>query len=263
MPRPRPEIAGPPPAAAGARARHRPDRARRRSRWRIFRERVPSSGTANCSTSQRRTASASRPADSRRPPVSGKSRRRARASRVSIVTSSFAPLAGTSRNRRWCSTPRMLASNSPSRRRDLAQNAGPIGNGQAERDDAVVALQFAHHDRGEDPRIDVAAAQDQPDLAAAKALAARPAWRQAPPRPRLPPWFSASVRKALTARSISGSSTSTMSRTSSRTTGSVSVPTFFTAMPSASVGPPQGRCAVVKRVPHRRIKRGLDADDLD
>ena len=32
------------------------------------------------------------------------------------------------------------------------------------------ALELAHHDRGQDARIDVAAAQDQPDLAAAESL---------------------------------------------------------------------------------------------
>ena len=37
------------------------------------------------------------------------------------------------------------------------------------------------------------------------------------------------------------SSTSTMSLTSARTIGSVSAPTFFTAMPSAKVAPPLGR----------------------
>ena len=51
------------------------------------------------------------------------------------------------------------------------------------------------------------------------------------------------VRKAFTARSRCASSTSTTSETSARTIGSVSLPTFFTAMPSATVGPPIGRCS--------------------
>ena len=34
----------------------------------------------------------------------------------------------------------------------------------------LVALEFAHHDRGENARIDIAAAQDEADLAAAEAL---------------------------------------------------------------------------------------------
>ena len=50
--------------------------------------------------------------------------------------------------------------------RDLAEHAGPVRDRQAERDDAVLALELAHHDRRENARIDVAAAQDEPDLAA-------------------------------------------------------------------------------------------------
>ena len=53
-------------------------------------------------------------------------------------------------------------------RRDLPKTPGPVRNGEAERDDALVTFEFAHHDGGEDARIDVAAAQDQADLAAAK-----------------------------------------------------------------------------------------------
>src|SRR5580704_7044835 len=48
-------------------------------------------------------------------------------------------------------------------RGDDAEHAGPVGNGEAERDDAVLALEPAHHDRGEDARIDVAAAQHEAD----------------------------------------------------------------------------------------------------
>jgi hypothetical protein len=49
------------------------------------------------------------------------------------------------------------------RRRNLAEQPRTVGDGQAERDDAVVAFEFAHHDRGQDARIDVAAAQDEAD----------------------------------------------------------------------------------------------------
>ena len=82
-------------------------------------------------------------------------------SRVSTVTSSLAPLAGTSRNSRRWSTSRMLAASSPEPGGDLAQHARPVRNGEAERDDAVLALELAHHDRGQNARIDIAAAQDQ------------------------------------------------------------------------------------------------------
>ena len=76
-------------------------------------------------------------------------------------------------------------------RRDLPEHAGPVGNGEAERDDAVLALEFAHHDRGEDARIDIAAAQDQADLACRESAPASPASRQGPQRPRPPPSSSA------------------------------------------------------------------------
>src|SRR5580704_14676506 len=48
---------------------------------------------------------------------------------------------------------------------NLAENTGAIGNGETERHDAVGPLQFAHHDGRENPRIDIAATQDQSDLA--------------------------------------------------------------------------------------------------
>ena len=51
---------------------------------------------------------------------------------------------------------------------DLPEHAGPVGNGQAEGDDTVLALELAHHHRGKNARVDVAAAQDQPHLAAAE-----------------------------------------------------------------------------------------------
>ena len=79
-------------------------------------------------------------------------------SRVSTVTSRRAPFAGTSRNSRRWSTSRMLAPSAPNRVAIDAEHARAIGNGEAERDDPLFALQFAHHDRGEDARIDIAAA---------------------------------------------------------------------------------------------------------
>ena len=45
--------------------------------------------------------------------------------------------------------------------RDLPEHAGPVRDRQAERDDALVALELAHHDRSENARIDIAAAQDR------------------------------------------------------------------------------------------------------
>ena len=45
--------------------------------------------------------------------------------------------------------------------------------GDAEGGDAVVPLEFAHHDGGEEPRVDIAAAQDEPDALALKSLGLR------------------------------------------------------------------------------------------
>ena len=84
---------------------------------------------------------------------------------------------------------RILAPNSPSRPA-IGPRFRAVRDGQTERDDAVGALQLAHHDRGEDPRIDVAAAQDQPDFAAAEPIRLASS-AASPPRPRLPPWSSA------------------------------------------------------------------------
>ena len=92
------------------------------------------------------------------------------ASRVSTVPSSRAPLAGTSRNRRRWSTSRMLAPSRAGRRRDLTEDgARAVGDGQPERHDPVFAVELAHHDRGENARIDVAAAEHEPDASAGEA----------------------------------------------------------------------------------------------
>ena len=126
-----------------------------------------------------------------------------------------------------------------------------------------LALELAHHDRGEDARIDVAAAQDQPDLAAAEALRLG--------QHRGKPGGARAFRHRLLQREIGvdralddAPRRPARSRTtSSRTIGSVSLPTFFTAMPSASVGAAERPLLAVQRVPERRIERRLRADDLD
>src|SRR6185295_8327150 len=45
-----------------------------------------------------------------------------------------------------------------------SQNTGAIRDSQTERHDAVVALELAHHDRGDYARVDVASAKNEPDL---------------------------------------------------------------------------------------------------
>src|SRR6266545_1581573 len=57
--------------------------------------------------------------------------------------------------------------------RDLAQDARTIGYRQAERDHPLVPLELTHHDRGEDTRIDIAATENEPYVAAAEALGLR------------------------------------------------------------------------------------------
>ena len=53
-------------------------------------------------------------------------------------------------------------------RGDLSQNPRAIRNSESERHDAFGPFQLTDHDGGEDARIDVAAAQDQADLAVPK-----------------------------------------------------------------------------------------------
>ena len=91
-----------------------------------------------------------------------------RPSRVSIMISSSAPLAGTSRNMRRCDTSRILAPSCPRMVAIRAQDARPVVDLDAQIDDPVLALEFAIDHGGEDPRIDIAAAQDEADLAAAE-----------------------------------------------------------------------------------------------
>ena len=73
----------------------------------------------------------------------------------------------------------MLAPSSPSRLATRAQKARPVVRGDSEGGDAVVPLEFAHHDGGEDTRVDVAAAQDEADALALEALGLRQHRREA------------------------------------------------------------------------------------
>ena len=54
-----------------------------------------------------------------------------------------------------------------------------------------------------------------------------------------------------------------MSSTSARTISEVMRPGALTAMPSASVSPRIGKLLSLDQIVHRRIERGLHADDLD
>ena len=77
----------------------------------------------------------------------------------------------------------------------LAITQQPGRSGMVRRNETMrfVAFEFAHHDRRENARIDIAAAQDQPTFCRLK-RSAPPASPRVPPRPRLPPLSSASVR---------------------------------------------------------------------
>ena len=58
-------------------------------------------------------------------------------------------------------------------RRDLPEQPRPVGDREAERHDPLLAFELAHHDRGEQTRIDVAAAEYEADLLALEALRLR------------------------------------------------------------------------------------------
>src|SRR3954452_19069191 len=58
----------------------------------------------------------------------------------------------------------------PKSRGDDPEHTRPVRNGEPERYDLIPALEFAHHDGSKNARVDIAAAQDQPDLAAFEAL---------------------------------------------------------------------------------------------
>src|SRR3974390_282044 len=62
--------------------------------------------------------------------------------------------------------------------RDLTEHARPVGNGQPEANDAAVALELAHHDRGENARGDIATAQNEADLLTAETAGLRQHRRQ-------------------------------------------------------------------------------------
>ena len=64
----------------------------------------------------------------------------------------------------------MLAPSSPRRLAKSAEEARPVRRGDAEADDAVVALEFAHHDGGEEAGVDVAAAEHEADAPARETL---------------------------------------------------------------------------------------------
>ena len=51
----------------------------------------------------------------------------------------------------------------PEPARHLPEQARPVVRSDAERGDAIVPFELAHHDGGEEPRIDIAAAQDEAD----------------------------------------------------------------------------------------------------
>ena len=125
-------------------------------------------------------------------------------------------------------------------RRDHAEHARPVRNREAERHDAVLALQLAHHDRGQDARVDIAAAQDQPDLAAGEALRVREQCRE--------PGGAGAFRHGLLVGEEGVHGAFEVRLLHQQHVGDERAhdrlgqpPTFFTAMPSASVGPPTGR----------------------
>src|SRR6476659_1394585 len=113
---------------------------------------------------------------------------------------------------------------------DPAKHAGLIGDGESKRNDFSVPLEPAHDNGGEHAGIDIAAAEVEAELAAAKLLGLR----QQSGKGGGACTFS-EVSRAQMARSMAGSSTSMMRETSAFTIGKVSLPGAFTAIPSASV----------------------------
>ena len=146
--------------------------------------------------------------------------------------------------------------------RDLAQNSRPIRDGEAERDDAVGALQFAHHDGREDARIDIAAAQDQADLAAAESLrlgqhggkpgGAGPFRHGLLQREK-------GIDRALDQRLVDQNDVADeFAHDRQRQLADIAHRNAF-GQRRAAARP----VALVDRIPHRRIERAFDADDLD
>src|ERR1700694_1159525 len=54
--------------------------------------------------------------------------------------------------------------------RDLTKHARLVGNGEPEGNDMVLAFELAHHDGGENARVDIAAAQNETDALAPESL---------------------------------------------------------------------------------------------
>ena len=92
---------------------------------------------------------------------------------VSIMRSSVAPLAGTSSSvRRW-KTSRIFAPEAPRMVATRPKHAGLIGDGEPKRNNFSVPLEPAHDNGGEHAGIDIAAAEVEAELAAAKLLGLR------------------------------------------------------------------------------------------
>ena len=147
-------------------------------------------------------------------------------------------------------------------RGDLSQNPRAIRNGEAKRNDPLGAFQFADHDRGEDARINVATAQDQADLAAAKpgplgqhggeAGGARPFGHRLLQREKR-------VDGALEQRFVDQNNVAhIVAHDRQREPADIAHGDTFGQRCAAA-----WHALVMKRVPHRRIERTFDADDLD
>ena len=196
-PSPWPTLGSRPPSRSPVRSRCR-DRSRTsRSRWpaapcrcrgpsrptptapnRTCRRSIATRSTERAIPSRRRSRSA--PAQSPPPRTPRRISSAWAASRVSTVTSSRRPwparreTAGGDRPREYWRRAR------PSVVAIWPSTPGPVRDGQAERDDAVVALELAHHDRGENARIDIAAAQHQPDALARESASGSASMRGKP-----------------------------------------------------------------------------------
>ena len=162
-----------------------------------------------------------------------------RPSRVSIMISSSAPLAGTSRNIRRCETSRMLAPSCPRMVAILPRTPGRSSIWIRRLTMRMLALELAIDHRGEDPRVDIAAAQDEPDLAAAEMGGVGHHRRE----PRRAGAFGQRLdlvpdRPSPRARYRSRRR-GARRRHSCRQIAMVRSVTFLTAMPSARVEPPQ------------------------
>ena len=145
---------------------------------------------------------------------------------------------------------------------DLPEHAGPVGDGQAERDDAVLALELAHHHRGQDPRIDVAAAQNEPDLAAAEALR--------PGQHRAQPGGAGALRHGLLQGQVGVDRALEMRLVDEHDLGDELAHDRQRERAHVLHGdafrqrrPAERAILAAERVPERRIERRLDPDDLD